>query len=270
MKMRANSNLLFALLGLVFFNFICVQASIENSCRSSGTLAMTFDDGPSLNTPDLLTLLRHSDIKVTFHVVVRYLTDPRLAGAVRQAAKDGHDIGIRLDPVFENNMRADHVLKSLINNANYLEKIVGFRPKFVRLPYGKATGSIVKTVEGAGFVVTEQNMDSADYGQNASIEDIVNAFELQLGNAPDGASSFISVQRDIVRNSVLAVPEIVKIAKENGYKVVKLSDCLGVSGNNKNKGGNVDPEEASSRKGETRAKRMPNLVRRRKARELME
>ena len=81
-------------------------------------------------------------------------------------------------------------------------------------------------IEQVGFIVTEQNVDSGDNAKDASIDDIAGTFSMLLGNSPDSVSSFISMQRAVVKNSVLAVPQIIQIAKENGYQIVKLSVCL--------------------------------------------
>ena len=228
--MGAKVTAVFVLLCIALLNSVSVLGRVENQCVAAGKLAMTFDEGPSANTGDLLKTLAQNKVKVTFHFVVKYLGDPTLMGYVRMAANQGHDIGIRLDPSFVDNLPQDPVVKSLNNNANFLEKHIGFRPKFVRLPYGKASGSLVKAIEQAGFIVTEQNVDSGDYSSGATVDDIVGTFSMLLGNSPDGVTSFISVQRDQIANSVAAVPQIIQIAHENGYKVVPLSGCLGVSG----------------------------------------
>ena len=145
---------------------------------------------------------------------------------VCKALKDRHDVEIRLDPVLDDNLRQDYVVTNLINNVNFLEETLGFRPKFVCSPYGKATAELIAAVETAGFIVTEQMVDSADYQSGAMADGIVSAFEMQLGNSSGGAYSFISVQRDIVRNAVLVVLQIFLVAQRYGYKVVTLSDYL--------------------------------------------
>jgi len=246
--MKSKITSLVVLLFVALLGVQNVLASIEDCCASKGTLALTFDEGPSPNTGDLLTVLDQVKVKATFHIVVRYLTNANHISIVRQIVAKGHDIGIRVDPQLENNMRAEYVVKSLNNNANFLEKQLKFRPKFVRLPYGSGNASLVKSIEQAGFVVTQPNLDSGDYQNGATVDDIVNVYEMQLGNAPDGAGSFISAQRDMIRNSVLAVPQIVQTALENGYKIVKMSECLGVSGGNKQQGG-VDNDVPHKKKG---------------------
>lgn len=126
-------------------------------------------------------------------------------------------------------MKPGVVQKSLLSGANFMEKRLGVRPKFVRIPYSPEESPIVSVIEQAGFIVTQHNLDSHDYNSGATVDDIFCNFELSLIDAPKRSSSFISVQRDRVRNSNLAVPHIARIVHKNGYKFVTLSECLGIS-----------------------------------------
>jgi len=190
-------------------------------------LAMTFDDGPSEYTNELLVLLAKENIKATFHIVVKYLTIRRNLDIVRNIYENGHEIGIRLDPDLKS-MNADVVQKSLIANVKFIEKYFNFRPKFVRIPYSPVESPIVSVIEQAGFIVTQHNLDSYDCNYRIYVDDIVSNFELSLKNVQDGGDSFISVQRDKVYNSVIATHRIAKIARKNKYQFVTLSECLGI------------------------------------------
>ena len=239
--MKPQSSLI-AVFSLAVICFCCAHAKIVDTCQANGMLALTFDEGPSQYMEELLQILAKNKIKASFHIIAKYLTTNSFAKIVKAAYAQGHDVGLRLDPALDNNMRPDVVVKSLMQNAKFIEKNLGFRPKFVRLPYGETSSSLTQSIEQAGFIVTRANLDSQDYTPGTSIDDIVEKYDLYLGNAPDGMSSFISVQRDQVHNSVLAVPQIIGIARENGYKIVRLSDCLGVSGDNGGARGGDDGE----------------------------
>lgn len=54
--------------------------------------ALTFDDGPSLGTAEILDALRAADVRATFFVVARNAA--RYPDLVRRAAAEGHTIGI--------------------------------------------------------------------------------------------------------------------------------------------------------------------------------
>jgi peptidoglycan-N-acetylglucosamine deacetylase len=61
---------------------------------STPTVYLTFDDGPNpTTTPDLLDVLAREEVRATFFVIDRHITD-RTAPIVRRIAEEGHAIGV--------------------------------------------------------------------------------------------------------------------------------------------------------------------------------
>lgn len=205
-----------------------VNPTIKDYQLKERTIALTFDDGPTNNIPSIIKMLFNMRTRCTFHIIIKNLTDSKLIEQVKQAHRQGNDIGIKLDPSLNEDELLDEemVVASLTNDASYLEKLVEIKPKFVRLPNGMATESLVTAIQQAGFVVTQPNLDSSDNQEGVTVNDIVDAYDFQLLIAPDDVSSFVSVQRESVHNTVAAIPGIISIARMYGYRVGSLSDCL--------------------------------------------
>ena len=108
--------------------------------RISGTgtrksIALTFDDGPSESTPDLLDYLDKEGIAATFFqcgMNVKRL--PHIAG---QVAAAGHEIGNH--SYSHPNCRSNRAILSSVNSAQaqrVIESETGVTPMLMRAPYG--------------------------------------------------------------------------------------------------------------------------------------
>ena len=208
------------------------NAQVYTECTNTGYVALTFDEGPSSNLPQLIGLLRAGNALATFHFVARYLTDSSMRDFVKQVKNAGHEIGLRTDPKWNlAGLKPEALQKLIINSAKVFEKTTNTKVKFVRVPFDMNDSNVIAAIENAGYIVTKPNLDSQDYG-GADTGSIVDTFDLAFTAAPEGSASFITVQRDAVANSVAAVPQIIASGVENGYKFVTLATCVGVTGGN--------------------------------------
>jgi peptidoglycan/xylan/chitin deacetylase (PgdA/CDA1 family) len=218
---------LVAFLATSTFNSL-VSAQVYSKCTNNGFVALTFDEGPSPNLPQLLEFLREGKAYATFHFVARYLTDMKMRQYVKQVKEAGHEIGLRTDPNWNlAGLDKNAIQKLIIGSAKVFETTSGAKVTFVRVPYDMNDAGVIGAIENAGYIVTKPDLDSQDYG-GAPIDDIVNTFDLAFTASPEGSSSFITVQRDAVANSVSAVPQIIASGVENGYEFVTLSTCVGI------------------------------------------
>lgn len=101
----------------------------------SGRVALTFDDGPSESTPELLELLRRYGAKATFFICGQ--NAERLPGILEAIARDGHEIGNhtwshpRLDFASRDTMRTE-----IGRTQDLVSRIAGTAPRLFRAPYG--------------------------------------------------------------------------------------------------------------------------------------
>jgi len=210
------------------------QGRIQTRCTQRGMYAMTWDDGPAQYTEQLLNTLDSKNVKATFHITTKYLTDPNIQAIIQRISKAGHLIGLRTEAdwnLFE--MSDDQIRAGLARQANVLASFIGYTPGVVRLPYDKFDDRIVKAVESTGLVVSSFSVETYDY--TGSADRIVKSIQLPLSLIGKGAGSFISIQHDGVQQSVAATAKIIDLVKSYGYKFVKLDECLGLGDMTKNK-----------------------------------
>lgn len=226
----------FSIPTIVAFILSCsaVSAKVITQCVSPGMFAMTFDDGPAAHTQELLQILRSKNAKITFHLTTTYLTDPNTQSMVKQIANDGHLIGLRTEASWNLlSMSSDQIKAGLARQGNVIANFSGHYPKFVVLPYGGYDQRVLDAVESTGLIVTSFNIDTYDYHNDGART--LNSVKLSLSLAGQGQGSFISVQHDGIKQSVAVTGQLVDIIRDNGYKLVKLDECLGMEDMTKNK-----------------------------------
>lgn len=136
-------------------NRIMDQAMLENLC------ALTFDDGPSRNTPLLLDMLAEYKIPATFFLLGEHAAI--YPETVRRMVAEGHEIGNHsyshphLRKLSEEMQRkefleTDEVLRSL-----------GATPLYLRPPYGAFDDNTRKIADELGVSLCLWSMDSVDW-----------------------------------------------------------------------------------------------------------
>ncbi len=100
-----------------------------------GSIALTFDDGPSESTPRLLELLAKQGAPATFFQCGANVR--RLPSTAREVAAAGHEIGNHSDthPFFHFRSRA-FLQRQILDAQHAIEDACGLTPRIFRPPYG--------------------------------------------------------------------------------------------------------------------------------------
>ena len=108
---------------------------VKSSCKK---VYLTFDDGPSSNTDQILDILKDYDVKATFFVVGK--TDERSVKAYQRIVEEGHTLAMhsyshRYDEIYESKEAFARDLNSL---QEYLYETTGVWPRIYRFPGGSS------------------------------------------------------------------------------------------------------------------------------------
>jgi len=92
--MTSNKQLnYFSILVLITCSLIGIlDAKVISTCARKNSIALTFDDGPSLYYEKILDILKDNDIKATFFLIGNKINDTNLT-FTKRAIKEGHNIG---------------------------------------------------------------------------------------------------------------------------------------------------------------------------------
>lgn len=184
-----------------------------------GKVALTFDDGPGVHTPEVLSVLADKGVNATFFMIGENAESRN--DYVRRVHDAGHLIG---------NHTYDHQdLKKLSYDAQYdeinktnkiINGIIGLSPHYMRPPYGNYNDDTKSVLTALGMEKVLWNVDTRDWS-GLSADQIKTA---ALAGVKDGA---IILMHDGVANSsetAKALPGIIDEIKNRGYQMVKLSE----------------------------------------------
>jgi peptidoglycan/xylan/chitin deacetylase (PgdA/CDA1 family) len=179
------------------------------AARQSGYVALTFDDGPTENTPDLLRALRAACARATlFNVGAHAAHHPDLVHAQRRAGMwignhsytHPHLTGLGEPAAFEEIARAQRVLRQINGRAPLL-----FRP-----PYGETDAGVSAAAARLGLREVLWTVDTRDWAGASTAEIVAAAETVQPGG--------IVLMHDGYRTTVEAVPRIVRALAERGLR----------------------------------------------------
>lgn len=129
-------------------------------------IALTFDDGPSLDwTPTILALLAEHDAHATFFVL-----GAAIAGGeaiVARAAAEGHELGNHAFSHTDPARLADDALRAELDQTSaLLEEITGKRPRHFRPPYAATDYRVAAVARSAGLERTVlRSIDPSDWNE---------------------------------------------------------------------------------------------------------
>src|SRR5947207_3299262 len=91
--------------------------------RDRPTVYLTFDDGPNpTTTPDLLDVLAREQVRATFFLIDRHITD-RTAPLVRRMFGDGHAVALHSHTRAYMLMSSDTFARTLSQAADHIERV---------------------------------------------------------------------------------------------------------------------------------------------------
>lgn len=176
-------------------------------------IALTFDDGPSNYTNELIEYLNSEGCNATFFILgnkVKTYQDTLI-----KSLKYGNELGnhsynhkwlIKLDE--------ESFKEQIVKTQDIIEQFTGYTPKVLRPTYGSINSSIKNNTD---LDIVLWNVDTMDW-KYKSVDTIV---KRATKNLKDGN---IILMHDTHKRTVEAVKKIVPIIKENGFICVTASE----------------------------------------------
>ena len=186
------------------------------------TVYLTFDDGPSPNTPEVLNILDNYGIKATFFVTAQL---PQYASYIREAYLRGHTIGLHSFSHDYSVYASEEVfLTDLAQIGDVVKTQIGYVPCFIRFPGGSSNETSKEYSEGIMSILTArvQELGYQYYDWNVAVgdgaetvtveEELARAMDTDADTvlllAHDGESKHVTVE---------ALPQIIEGYIARGY-----------------------------------------------------
>lgn len=201
----------------------------EKFVAKDNTVYLTFDDGPSSNTRDILNILDKYNIKATFFVVgneseqgIQYL---------KEIVKRGHSIGIHSYSHDYNKIYAsvDNYLDDFYLAYDYIYKNTGVKPTIFRFPGGSINSynqtifqQIIAEMLRRGFVYHDWNVSGEDASTSANWTSIYNNV-LKTMNGKSRAIVLLHAG-PTSRATVTVLEDLIKNLQTRGFNFDKLEN----------------------------------------------
>ncbi len=187
---------------------------------------MTFDDGPSSTTNDVLDVLEREGIVATFFLVGENVNSSTASIMQRQVNMGCELANHSYNHVDMSNYSASDIRNQINWTQSAIENTVGVTPKFFRPPYLGISNTMYQNID-LTFI---QGIVTQDYDSSISVSQIVNN---AVNNVSDGS---IVLLHDFQGNSktVQALPTIIQRLKSQGYSFVTVSQLFEYKGINPN------------------------------------
>lgn len=197
--------------------------------KPTGTIYLTFDDGPGEHTDRLLDILKKHHVLATFFVTGRGADE-----LLKREHDEGHSIGLHS---FSHDY--SYIYRNTANFWDDMEKVrarvktaTGEDTLLMRFPGGSSNtvsarydggshimSKLTKEATERGYTYFDWNVLSGDAGETTETDKV---FENVTKSLKQGGSSVV-LQHDIKGFSVDAVERIIEFGLENGYIFDKLS-----------------------------------------------
>ncbi|KAF1811657.1 glycoside hydrolase/deacetylase [Eremomyces bilateralis CBS 781.70] len=205
-------------------------------CTVPGTVALTYDDGPSIYTNAVLDLLNQYDAKATFFISGnnngKGMIDstPAWSAVIQRMANDGHQVASHTWSHQNLDKVSDELRKQeILYNEIALQNILGYFPTYMRPPYsGCITPSCMQDMADLGYHISYFDVDTDDYN-NLTPESIQTA----KNNFADAVvlpttNKFLSISHDL---HPLSTQDLTLFMLDRiqalGFRAVTMGECLG-------------------------------------------
>ncbi len=144
-----------------------------NAIAAPGTVALTFDDGPSgIYTQKILAVLKQYNVKATFFMVGENAA--KHPDVVKMVDADGHAIGNHTwDHPFMTHQTDNELNSEIEQTQTTIYNIIGKKPVCLRYPYDDFNKHVTGVIHAHGLQAVGIDVDSEDY-RKPGVPTIVN------------------------------------------------------------------------------------------------
>jgi len=211
-----------------------ILPGVYSECAKPGQFALTFDDGPSPFTAQLLQILDEERVPATFFVLGSQIAQPELQPSLKAAYDRGHQIAVHTySHANLTTLTLDQVRDEMTSTDDIMRKVIGVSPFYMRPPFGDINEDTMTVLKDElDYAVVQWSLDSNDWrmtGKPKKGKSVVQSFKKVLGGSgvSKANSTFISLQHDILDFSVNKTRQIIQEIRNGGFELVTVSTCLG-------------------------------------------
>lgn len=193
------------------------------------TVYLTFDDGPSDRTLEILDILNKNNIKATFFIV----SNNSNLDILKCIADEGHTIGIhshshKYNQIYDS---VEAFLEDFNTCYNKIYETTSVKPQVFRFPGGSINAynmgvyqDIISEMLRRGFIYYDWNMSMGDAGKSITKNKIID--NVKKGFANQESIIILCHDNQNKTSTVEALPEIIYFFQSQGYSFDKLDKSV--------------------------------------------
>ena len=202
-----------ALLGACFSLALCLILAVP---AKAAAIALTFDDGPSPLTGELLEILREEDVPATFFLCGYRLEQFPEAAAL--LADTNHELGVHgYSHTAMSKLSGEALREELDRTRALILETTGREPALLRPPGGLCSPDVRTAAEERGWPVILWSVDPEDWRPGVSGAAVCRRV---MENAADGA---VILLHDLNRRTLDALPGLIRTLKEREFDFLTVS-----------------------------------------------
>ncbi|KAG0316426.1 chitin deacetylase [Linnemannia gamsii] len=205
-------------------------ADFLTSCQTPGQVALTYSEGPSEATMEMLETLKEAQATVTFFTNATWLQYMQYAGVTRHAHLDG--MTYRLPSDTSTGHTDEEIKQDIAHASRTIQDLIGVYPKYMKIHESNLKDSrLLNLVKSMGYTLVGFNMDEYDYKYNTAatssqIAEVFNAMFTKQMDAYGRKASYVVAGYDVpTTGAASGLPKVINTIQAHGYDMVRLDGC---------------------------------------------
>lgn len=183
-------------------------------------IAISFDAAwGNDDTEQLINILSNYNVPATFFVVGAWVD--KYPESVKQLSDAGHRVENHSNThPYMTKLSNEQISDELSSCNQKIASVTGRTPTLIRPPYGDYDNHVIEAVEQAGMYCIQWDVDSLDWKDSATPENIA---ERVISKVKNGSIVLFHNDAD---HTPAALPNILKTLKDEGYEFVFIEDLI--------------------------------------------
>lgn len=199
---------------------------VITKCKVPRTIALTYDDGPTDNTEELLDILRDAKAKATFFICgisngkgAIDETD-KWNNVVQRMHDEGHQVASHTWSHRDlNKISTLDRSVEMVKNEQAISNILGMYPSYMRPPYLQCSSDsgCQRDMGQLGYHIIGWSTDSTDWLHEGDLDAMIDATDAAI-DATDVSGNMLLIQHDSIRYSAIELTKhILSRISEKGW-----------------------------------------------------
>lgn len=224
MKLKPLKTYLLTILSMCFlFNFMPFYTAKGNTLDpgvNEKVIYLTFDDGPSVLTSEILDILNKYEVKGTFFLIGNQIKGQEKV--VKRIHDEGHSIGLHTythdyQKIYSSQ---DRFITEMLTTQKIITELTGINTNIIRFPFGsnrKLSQNFLNSLHKHNFKVYDWNLFMSD-GINCKTPPY-KLYKEATKPVKSEEPVILLMHCDYThKNTCIALPEVIKFYKDKGYE----------------------------------------------------